>query len=191
VGGYGYGDDFKTREGVVETERLILRPWNDGDAEPFARLNADPRVMEFISPPLSREASDAMIFRARAHLEQHGFGPLAAECKVTGRLIGFIGLVVPSFEAHFTPCVEIGWRLAFESWGQGLATEGAKGVLRLGFGRWGLKEVVSFTASANLRSRRVMEKLGMTQNPEEDFDHPRVAEGNPLRRHVLYRLRAS
>ncbi len=173
----------------IETERLILRPWSDSDREPFARLNADSRVMEFISAPLSREGSDALVRRATEHFERHGFGPWAAELKETGDLIGFIGLFIPSFEAHFTPCVEIGWSLAFDHWGRGLATEGAAEVLRAGFDEFGLDEIVSFTTAANLRSRRVMEKLGMTRDPLDDFDHPKLPPENPLRRHVLYRLK--
>jgi ribosomal-protein-alanine N-acetyltransferase len=127
--------------------------------------------------------------RAKEHFEKHGFGPWAVEAKDNGSLVGFVGLMVPSFEARFTPCVEIGWRLAFDYWGLGLATEAAREVLRRGFDQFGLKEIVSFTASANVRSRRVMEKLGMTRDPSDDFDHPRVPANNPLRRHVLYRLK--
>ena len=163
------------REPVIETPRLILRPWKESDREPFARMNADPRVMEFFPARLSREESDALMDRVRSEL-------LAAELRETGEFIGFIGLSVPTFEAHFTPCVEIGWRLAAEHWGRGLATEGARAVLARAEG-----EVVSFTTVGNLRSRRVMEKLGLTHDPRDDFDHPRLPEGHPLRRHVLYR----
>ena len=174
---------------TIETSRLILREWRDTDRKPFARMNADPRVMEYLSAPLSPEQSDALMDRGKAVFEKHGYGPWAAELKASGTLIGFIGLMVPSFEAHFTPCVEIGWRLAFEFWGKGLATEGARGVLKSAFGEFGLDNVVSFTAAGNVRSRRVMEKLGMSHDPADDFDHPRVPEGDPLRRHVLYRLK--
>jgi ribosomal-protein-alanine N-acetyltransferase len=167
---------------MIETPRLILRPWRDSDREPFASMNADPRVMEFFVATLTREESDALVDRAIAHLDRHGFGPLAAEVCDTGEFIGFIGLSIPTFEAHFTPCVEIGWRLAAEHWGRGLATEGAREVLRRAAG-----EIVSFTTAANMRSRRVMEKLGMTHDPADDFDHPRIPEGHPQRRHVLYR----
>ncbi len=173
------------------TERLLLREWRDGDAEPFARLNADPRVMEFFPATLTRAESDAMIGRARAHFARHGWGMWAAELRGTGEFIGYIWLNVPSFEAHFTPCVEIGWRLAAEHWNRGLATEGAREALRCGFGELGLREIVAFTAPGNMRSRRVMEKLGMRRDAAEDFDHPRMAEGHPLRRHVLYRIRAT
>jgi ribosomal-protein-alanine N-acetyltransferase len=167
---------------MIETPRLILRPWRDSDREPFARMNADPRVMEFFVATLRREESDALVDRAIAHFARHGFGPLAAELRDTGEFIGFIGLSIPTFEAHFTPCVEIGWRLAAEHWGRGLATEGAREVLHRATG-----EIVSFTTERNLRSRHVMEKLGMIHDPADDFDHPRIPEGHPQRRHVLYR----
>jgi RimJ/RimL family protein N-acetyltransferase len=173
----------------IETPRLLLRAWRDADREPFARLAADPRVMEFLPARLTRPESNAMVDRAQANLARDGFTLFAAELRRTGEFIGFIGLSRPSFEAHFTPCVEIGWRLAVEHWNQGLATEGARAVLRIAFEEAGLEEIVSFTVPANLRSRRVMEKLGMTHDPADDFDHPRLPPGHPLRRHVLYRLR--
>ena len=173
---------------MVETERLRLREWRDEDLEPFARMNADPRVMEFFPSLLTPEETAAGMERAREHWARHGFGWWAAELKETGEFIGFLGLAVPGFEAHFTPCVEIGWRLAAEQWGRGLATEGARASLRYGFEELGLKEIVSFTTVSNVRSRRVMEKIGMTRNPADDFEHPGIAEGNPLRRHVLYRI---
>jgi RimJ/RimL family protein N-acetyltransferase len=173
---------------VLETPRLLLRRWKDSDREPFFRMNSDPRVMEFFQACLTREQSDALAARAQAHFEQHGFGPFAAEVRSTGELAGFIGLSIPQFDAYFTPCVEIGWRLAASYWNQGLATEGAEAVLRLAFGPLALRQIVSFTVPANLRSRRVMEKLGMTFDGE--FDHPRLPEGHPLRRHVLYRKTA-
>jgi len=173
---------------MVETERLRLREWRDEDLEPFARMNADPRVMEFFPSLLTPEETAAGMERAREHWARHGFGWWAAELKETGEFIGFLGLAVPGFEAHFTPCVEIGWRLAAEQWGRGLATEGARASLRYGFEELGMKEIVSFTTVSNVRSRRVMEKIGMTRNPADDFEHPGIAEGNPLRRHVLYRI---
>lgn len=175
---------------IAQTERLILRRWGVSDYEPFARLNADARVMEYFPAPLTREESDlAVADRIEPHFEKHGFGLCASELKETGAFIGFIGLAVPSFEAHFTPCVEIGWRLAASYWGRGLATEGAHEMVRYAFEAVRLDEIVSMTVPANLRSRRVMEKLGMTRNPSEDFDHPNLPEGHPLRRHVLYRLK--
>jgi ribosomal-protein-alanine N-acetyltransferase len=174
----------------LETPRLILRPWESADREPFRRLNADPLVMEFMPSVLSAAESDSGFDRIQDHRRRHGFTLFAAESRETGGMIGYIGLFVPSFHAHFTPCVEIGWRLAAEFWGRGLATEGARAALEYGFSTLELQEIVSFTVPANLRSRRVMEKLGMTYDPADDFDHPRLPQGHPLRRHVLYRLRA-
>jgi RimJ/RimL family protein N-acetyltransferase len=173
---------------MIETERLILRQWRGADREPFARITADPRVMEFFPAVLTREQSDALVGRCEAHYREHGFTFFAAELIETGEFVGFIGLARTPFEAHFTPCVEIGWRLAFERWNRGLATEGARAALRYGFEQLNLAEIVALTAPANVRSRRVMEKLCMKRDPADDFDHPRVPEGHPLRRHVLYRI---
>ena len=173
---------------MIETERLLLRRWKESDREPFARMNADPLVMEFLGPLLSREQTGALIEHAENHFDKHGFGPYAVELRETGEFAGFVGISVPTFQAHFTPCVEIGWRLKSESWGRGYATEGARRVVRHAFFEIGLNNLVSFTAEANLRSRRVMDKLGMSHVEEDDFDHPRVPAGSPLRRHVLYRL---
>jgi len=177
--------------GVIETGRLLLREWKQSDREPFAAMNADPRVMQFMPTILTHEESAAVSERIEAHFREHGFGLFAAELRETGAFIGYIGISVPSFHAKFTPCVEIGWRLAAEHWGRGLATEGARAVLRYGFETLGLEEVVSFTVPANLASRRVMEKIGMRRNEAEDFEHPGLPEGHPLRKHVLYRLERS
>jgi RimJ/RimL family protein N-acetyltransferase len=174
--------------GDLTTERLLLRRWREADRLPFQRINADPRVMEFLPGLLAPDESDKLLDRADAHFEQHGFGPFAAELREEGTFLGYIGLYVPAFEAHFTPAVEIGWRLDANYWGCGLATEGAHAVVRHAFTDLGLDRLVSFTVPDNLRSRRVMEKLGMTHDPRDDFDHPRLPEGHPLRRHVLYRL---
>ena len=173
----------------LDTARLILRRWRDSDREPFARINADPRVMEFFPSTLTRVESDALIDRAEENYARHGFGPNALELRATGELVGFTGLFVPAFEAHFTPCVEIGWRLAAEHWGKGLATEAARAVLDDAFTQLHLAEIVSFTATTNTRSQRVMKRLGMTHNPDEDFNHPDLPQGHPLQRHVLYRIR--
>ena len=173
---------------TLKTERLILRQWNEADREPFARMGADPRVMEFLGETLSREQSDEMADRIDAHFRRCGFGLWATELAESGEFIGFIGLAVPTFDAAFTPCVEIGWRLAAEYWNAGLATEGARESVRYAFEELGLPELVSFTAIRNERSRRVMAKLGMTHDATENFDHPRLSAGDPLRRHVLYRL---
>ena len=172
---------------MLETPRLLLRRWQESDREPFRRMNADPRVMEFFACPLSAEQSDAMIDRIQAHTALHGFGFFAAELRATGEFIGMVGLSHVPFEAHFTPCVEIGWRFAAEHWNRGYATEGAREWLRYARDDLALAEVAAFTVPANLRSRRVMEKLGMVCDPADDFEHPRLPEGHPLRRHVLYR----
>ena len=173
---------------MLKTERLILRKWNEADREPFARMNADSRVMEYLGGTMSRDRSDEVADRIEAHFRAHGFGLCAAELAESGEFIGFIGLAVPTFEAAFTPCVEIGWRLAAEYWGAGLATEGAREIVRYAFEELELPELVSLTAIGNERSRRVMAKLGMTHDAAENFDHPRLPAGDPLRRHVLYRL---
>lgn len=174
---------------VLSTERLVLRGWCESDREAFARMNADPRVMEFLPHLLSRGESDLLVDQIETHFRLHGFGLYATELRRDGSFIGFIGLNVPSFAAPFTPCVEMGWRLAPDFWGQGLATEGAREIVRYGFEILSLREIVSFTVPANVRSRRVMKKIGMTHNPADDFDHPRLPPGHPLRRHLLYRLR--
>jgi RimJ/RimL family protein N-acetyltransferase len=173
---------------VLQTDRLILRHWRDSDRAPFAHMNADPRVTQFFGGALSTQESDLLADRIEKHFQVHGFGLYAAELPHNHAFIGYVGLAVPSFQTKFTPCVETGWRLAAEHWGRGLATEGAREVVRHAFQTLHLDSLVSFTVPANIRSRRVMEKLGMTRDPSDDFDHPRFAEGHPLRRHVLYRL---
>lgn len=172
----------------LRTDRLWLRRWLARDLAPFAALNADPRVMEHFAAVLTREDSDALASRIEAHFEQHGFGLWAVEIPSVTPFAGFIGLSVAGFEAPFTPCVEIGWRLAPDHWGLGYATEGARAALDFAFSELGLDEVVSFTVPGNLRSRRVMEKIGMVHHPADDFDHPVRSDGQPPRRHVLYRI---
>lgn len=173
------------------TRRLLLRSWRDSDREPFARMNADPEVMEYMPRILDRAASDAFVDRIEAHLAAHGSGLWAVEVVGGAPFIGFVGLVHVGFEAPFTPAVEIGWRLARSAWGHGYATEAAHEACRVAFAELRLPELVSFTVPRNARSRAVMERLRMTHDPADDFDHPRLAEGDPLRRHVLYRLAAS
>src|SRR3954471_14783639 len=168
----------------LQTRRLLLRPWRESDLEPFAALNADPAVMEHFAKPLDRSESDAFVARIRAHFAREGFGFWAVEVPGVAPLVGLVGLARPAFEAHFTPCVEVGWRLAREHWGKGYATEAARASLRFAFEDLALDEVVSFTVPANWRSRRVMETIGMTHNPADDFEHPDVPEGNPIRPHV-------
>lgn len=175
--------------GPEPTPRLRLRRWRQEDRAPYAAMNADPDVMEFMPGLMSHAESDALVDRIIAHFDAHGFGLWAVERLDTGAFIGHVGLVRVPFEAHFTPAVEIGWRIAREHWGQGFATEAAASALDFAFGHLRLDEVVSFTAITNVRSWRVMERLGMTHDPAEDFDHPRLEEGHPLRRHVLYRIR--
>jgi 3-dehydroquinate dehydratase / shikimate dehydrogenase len=176
---------------IIKTERLTLRPWRESDLEPFARLNADPKVREYFPGLQTREESDASVRKASDHIQRCGWGFWAASLSQTDEFIGFIGLEHVPFKAPFTPSVEIGWRLAFEYWGKGYATEGALASLMYGFETLGLEEIVSFTATQNMRSRRVMEKIGMHRDPSDDFDHPNLSEGHPLRRHVLYRLKNS
>lgn len=172
------------------TERLLLRQWQDRDRGPFAALNADPEVMRHFPSLLSEKQSEEMRERIQADLAARGWGLWALERRDTGAFVGFTGLSVPRFEAAFTPCVEVGWRLARPAWGQGLAAEAARAALEVAFAQVGLEEVVSFTTRRNVRSRAVMARLGMTHDPDDDFDHPSIAGGDPLRRHVLYRLKA-
>jgi RimJ/RimL family protein N-acetyltransferase len=172
----------------LDTPRLRLRRWRDSDRDPFAALNADPAVMEHFPSALDRAASDALAARADRRFAEQGFGLWALEVRATGRFIGFTGLTSPDWDAPFTPAVEVGWRLARDAWGHGYATEAARASLADGFARLPVDEIVSFTVPANRRSRRVMEALGMGHRPEDDFDHPALPVGHPLRRHVLYRL---
>ncbi len=176
----------------LETDRLLMREWRDSDRDPFAAMSADPAVMEFFAGTLTREVCDEFVDSIRQHFAEHGFGLWAVECKPQSSdlvpFVGFVGLVVHSFEAHFTPCVEVGWRLAREHWGQGYASEAAKAAVAYAFDELALDEVVSMTVPANVRSRRVMEKVGMERDPADDFEHPRVPEGHELRPHLLYRL---
>jgi RimJ/RimL family protein N-acetyltransferase len=172
------------------TERLVLRGWLADDRPAFAALNADPEVMKHFPACLDRAESDALIDRIESHFEQHGYGLFAVERKGDPGLVGFVGLNRVDFEAHFTPAVEIGWRLARESWGEGIASEAAAACLRFAFTELALPQVVSFTTPANERSQAVMQRIGMTRNPLDDFDHPKLAAGHAMRRHVLYRSRA-
>jgi ribosomal-protein-alanine N-acetyltransferase len=172
----------------LRTDRLLLRRWRASDRAPFARLNADPEVMRYFPSPLSAEENDAFMEQMEMRLERDGWGLWALEVRQTRAFIGFTGLASATFEAHFTPAIEIGWRLAREAWGCGYATEAARAAARFGFEELQRDELVSFTATGNAKSRAVMRRLGMTHDPAEDFDHPRLAIGDPLRRHVLYRL---
>ena len=171
----------------IETPRLLLRPWTRADRELFALLNADAEVMEHFPSLLSRAESDALAERIQAHIETHGWGLWAMEIRGVASFAGFAGLSTPRFDAPFTPCVEVGWRLAKTFWGNGYASEAAGAALRFGFQTLDLSEIVSFTAATNLRSIRVMERIGMRRDPAGDFDHPDLPSGHPLRHHILYR----
>jgi RimJ/RimL family protein N-acetyltransferase len=152
-------------------------------------MNADPVVMEHFAAPLSREQSDEFADQIEARIDAEGYGLWAVERKDTARFIGFIGLLPAQFDAHFTPAVEVGWRLARDQWGNGYATEGARAAVDFGFEVVGLDEIVSFALPANTRSLAVMERIGMTHDPADDFDHPRFLDDDRMRRHVLYRIR--
>jgi RimJ/RimL family protein N-acetyltransferase len=173
---------------TLTTDRLLLRPWRDADRAPFAALNADTEVMRYFPLPLTREESDTFADSIEASLEARGWGLWAVEVVDVAPFIGFVGLNVPGFDAVFTPCVEVGWRLAKEHWGKGYASEAARAALAFGFDRAGFDEIVSFTSVENRPSQAVMVRIGMTRDPRDDFDHPRLPEGHWLRRHVLYRL---
>jgi RimJ/RimL family protein N-acetyltransferase len=175
----------------IETDRLLLRPWREADREPWAAMNADRQVREFFPGTLTREQSDASLDALNGHIISHGYGFWALEDRASGEFLGFTGLLNTSFPAPFTPCVEIGWRLVRHAWSKGYATEAALASLDHGFQRLGLASIVSFAVVANARSRRVMERIGMRRIPDGDFDHPNIPAGDPLRRHVLYRITAA
>ncbi len=173
---------------IIETERLILRLWRKEDAEAYFRINQDPNVIEHLLGPLTMEQVDTFIHDMNQHFIDHGYTFWAVEEKVTKALIGFIGFQSPQWQAAFTPCIEIGWRLGSEFWGKGYATEGAQAALDYGFNTVGFKEVYSFTVPANSRSIRVMEKIGMQHVVDGDFAHPRLPTDHRLSHHVLYKL---
>ncbi|WP_431225459.1 GNAT family N-acetyltransferase [Serratia sp. L9] len=174
----------------AETERLLLRRWRDSDLPAFAALNADPEVMKYFAAPLNHTESHALAKRIDQFMQQHGWGLWAVEVKHGAPFIGFVGLSIPGEDLPCSPCVEIGWRLAAEHWGQGYASEAALCALDVAFGTLKLPEVVSFTAEINLPSRRVMTRIGMSFEGET-FEHPRLPLGHALRKHVLYRKRPS
>ncbi|KAB7740108.1 GNAT family N-acetyltransferase [Parvibaculum sedimenti] len=176
------------RPTTIMTQRLILRPWREDDLDAFATMSADPDVAEYLGGTLNRAGAEASMARIAAHFAEHGFGFWALELPGVAPFIGFTGLQHVNFDVPFVPAVEIGWRLAKPYWGKGYATEAARAALAFGFESLDLDEIVAFTVPANLRSRAVMERLGMKRDPAEDFDHPRLADGHPLKRHVLYRI---
>jgi RimJ/RimL family protein N-acetyltransferase len=173
---------------ILKTKRLILRTWKEQDVDPMSAINQDPLVCEFLPKIGDRTATKALIQLFINHYKNYGFTAYVVELKSNGEFIGFVGLLIPSFEAHFTPAVEIAWRLDSKYWGKGYATEAAKAIVNFAFTTLKLEEVVSFTVENNIRSRRVMEKIGMHHNPHDDFDHPKLQKNSPLCRHVLYRL---
>jgi len=182
----------KTDEGqTIRTARTLMRAWRSGDLEPFARLNADPEVMEHFETPLTRAQSDAAARRFADHVKARGFGFWAVEVPGVAEFVGFVGLLPVTFTADFTPAVEIGWRLGRPYWGFGYASEAARGAAEFAFDVLGLREIVAYTVPANVRSRAVMTRIGMIHDPAGNFEHPKVTVGHRLRPHVLYRLTAS
>jgi RimJ/RimL family protein N-acetyltransferase len=175
---------------IIETPRLILRDWRDSDVEEWVRMNADPHVTEFFVKEYPREVSEASALAIREQLGRNGYGWWAVEVRGGASFAGVIALQEVPFQAPFTPANEIGWRFSSTHWGKGYATEGARAALRFAFDELGWPEVVAFTAASNIRSRCVMERLNMTHDPRDDFDHPKIEPGHRLRRHVLYRMRA-
>jgi RimJ/RimL family protein N-acetyltransferase len=187
---------------MITTERLLLREWRDDDAEPLARMHESPEMMRFLGGPLTRAQTDEMLVRMRTHWATRGFGVFALTTRAVppsadpateheGHLVGMCGILVPRWESRFQPCVEILWRLHPDLWGRGLVTEAARAALKDGFETHHFEEVLAFTIPANERSWRVMERLGMKRSPDDDFDHPLVPEGDPHRRHMVYRLKRS
>lgn len=173
---------------IIETERLILRQWREDDFDAFAAMATDAEVMEFLLPLPDRAASNDVAKRLKAHIAEHGFGFWALEAPGVAPFIGFTGLLHVGPDAPYAPAVEIGWRLARAHWGKGYAAEAARASLKHGFGPLGLEEIVALTTPGNIRSQQVMRRIGMTRNKADDFDHPRVPDGHPLKRHVLFRI---
>jgi RimJ/RimL family protein N-acetyltransferase len=174
----------------LRTERLLLRPWRAEDREPFAVMNADPAVMEYFPATLSRDKSDALAERIDSDIQRLGYGFWAVEILGEAPFIGFVGIVAANSDMPFSPAIEIGWRLAKEHWGRGFASEGARAAADFGFAELSLEQIVALTAAENVRSRRVMERLGMRRDPAEDFLYPTLAADDPIAPHVLYRVTA-
>jgi RimJ/RimL family protein N-acetyltransferase len=176
---------------IIETERLILRTWQKQDADPYFQINQDPKVIEFLPRSLTMEQVNDFIPAVNSHQDKHGYTLWAACLKETEELMGFIGLNYTTFESDFTPAVEVGWRLGSQYWGKGYATEGAKASLEYGFKKCCLKEIVSFTVPANVRSLRVMQKIGLKRDLNGAFAHPKLPDDHKLSHHFLYRLSAA
>ena len=175
----------------LKTQRLILREWRANDLQPFQQMNADPRVMEFFPKLNSFAETEAIFKRIQKHFTDHGYGLWAVELSETQTFIGFVGLQQVPFQAHFTPATEVGWRLLYDFWGKGYATEAAEKALHDGFTRLKFDEIVAMTAHENERSYRVMERLNMKRTECDDFDHPLIPKGQRFFRHRLYRLTQS
>jgi RimJ/RimL family protein N-acetyltransferase len=186
-----YAASLMSSPSQLRTARLLLRRWRETDHAPFAALNGDPMVMEYFPDRFTRAESDEEIARIEAGFAARGYGLWALEVRATGEFVGFTGLAVPSLTAHFTPAVEVGWRLARSAWGKGYATEAGLASIAFGFVDAGLEEIVSLTSAANVRSRAVMERIGMTHEEADDFDHPELEETDLLRPHFLYRISAA
>jgi RimJ/RimL family protein N-acetyltransferase len=169
-------------------KQITLRQWRDSDLNPYVAMNADPEVMRYYPSLLSREHTEASLIRQRTLIDDRGWGLWVID--VDGTFAGFTGLAIPSFEASFMPCIEVGWRLRREYWGQGIAYQGTLQALDYGFRILKLPEIVSFTAAVNVRSRRLMERLEFVHDAANDFDHPSITERHDLRRHVFYRKKA-
>lgn len=173
---------------ILETERLVLRTWEDQDLKDILAMNQDPKVMQYFPSLQDLEATKCLMNKVEQHFAEYGYSLYAAIRKDTEEFIGFIGLFKTQFKAHFTPATEIGWRLLSEQWGKGFAVEGAKAVLKYAFEELKLPEIVSFTSQKNKRSIRLMQKIGLERDEKDDFDFPDMPADNPLKRHVLYRL---
>ncbi|MEE9452670.1 MAG: GNAT family N-acetyltransferase [Gammaproteobacteria bacterium] len=173
---------------ILETERLILRTWRASDLEPMCKINQDPKVMAYFPGLQDRATTKQFIDKVTAHYQKNNYALYATQLKSTHEFIGFIGLDRVNFSAHFTPAIEIGWRLSSKHWNKGYATEGAKAVLHYAFTTLDIPEIISFTVTGNTPSRRVMEKIGLSHNVSDDFAHPKLGDDSPLQQHVLYRL---
>lgn len=173
---------------IIETERLILRTWTEKDADPFFHINQDPKVIEYLLGPLTLEEVNNFLSRLNAQFEKKGYTLWAVELKESGELLGFVGLNYTDWKSHFTPAVEVGWRLGSQYWGKGYATEAATASLDFAFNTMGLDEIVSFTVPNNKRSIGVMEKIGMKRDIKGDFKHPKLSDDHPISLHVLYRI---
>ena len=174
---------------ALTTKRLLLRQWKEEDRSFFAQMNGDERIMHYFPSALSVEESNSLADRIQKELKEKEYGLWAVEAVGVASFVGFVGLHYQDFPAPFTPCIEIGWRLGFEYWGNGYAFEAAQKIIKYAFDVLKLPEIVSFTPVTNQRSRKLMEKLGMIYNPRDDFQHPKLTTNHPLRSHVLYRLK--